>query len=137
MDVTLITLLDLLADDEHMAEVEQVVRRLGVTTPAVQLDPARVRAITAARGEAAEAFRLARTWYGDLIEAAFDSPAPHEELPGTRAFVAYLVAACAARVGRLPDARRWLHLGHWEAEADGLGAEEVALFIAAIRKARG
>lgn len=132
MEIALVTLLDLLSDDEHMGEVEQLVRGLGVSTPEVQLGP---RGITAAADQPMEAYRLSRGWYVDLVEAGFDDA--HVELPATRACVAYLAAAFAARAGRLHDARRWLLLGHIEAEADGLGAEELAVFVAAIRYARG
>lgn len=131
MDIALVTLLDLLTDDDRMSAVEQVVRGLGVAEPDGQVD---LRAITAAAEQPLDAYRLCRARYVALVEGSFDDAA--EERRGTRTRIAYVAAALAARAGRLHDARRWLHVGHIEAQADTLGDEEVALFVAAIGLAR-
>ncbi len=134
--MALVTLLRLLTDDDYRGRAEHLIRRLGVTRPDLHLDPERLQAITAPREFADDAFRIARTWYAELVTTTLDGQ-PTVLVTTSRSFLAYLVAALAARAGRLPEARRWLHVGHAEAQADGLGAEEVAVFIAAIHHARG
>jgi len=132
--VALAVLLDLLTDDQRFLEAERVVRRLVPNLPEIDDDTLRYADVVCVAGTE-RGLVLARQWFAGLITAGVDGD-DSTILSGARPFVAYLAAALAARVARLPEAKRWLRVGRVEAEADALGAEEVALFIEAIRFAR-
>lgn len=132
--VALAALLGLLADDERLLETERIVRRLMPDVPEIDDDTRQQAELVCAAG-AEHGLVLARAWFAGLIMGGLDRDAPTVAL-GIRPFAAYVVAALAARTRRLPEATRWLRVGHVEAEADALGAEEVVLFIAAVRLAR-